>query len=86
MTDQQTAIQRYTTEQEGLEDAARDVVRVRDQIDQSGPHGLPGVSREDLQRLLLNAETRLATAVCARPAARQALPDRAHTPLEEPSR
>lgn len=43
MTDQQTAMRRYTTEQEELEDAARDVVRVRDQIDQSGPHGLsPG--------------------------------------------
>ena len=86
MTDQQTAIQRYTTEQEGLEDAARDVVRVRDQIDQSGPHGLPGVSREDLQRLLLNAEARLATADVALQAARQELPDRAQAHLEGSSR
>jgi hypothetical protein len=41
MTDQQTAMQRYTAEQAELEDAARDVVRVRDQIDRYGPHGLP---------------------------------------------
>jgi hypothetical protein len=77
MTDQQTPIQRYTTEHAELEDAARDVVRVRDQIDRYGPHGLPGVSREDLQRLLLNAEIRLATAGVALQAARQVLADRA---------
>ena len=86
MTDQQTAMQRYTAEQAELEDAARDVVRVRDQIDRHGPHGLPGVSREDLQRLLLNAEARLATADVALQAARQELPDRAQAHLEGSSR
>jgi hypothetical protein len=77
MTDQQTAMQRYTADQAEFEDAARDVVRIRDQIDRYGPHVLPGASREDLQRLLLNAEARLATADVARQAARQELPDRA---------